>query len=526
MKEIIILNDIYRSLLGRDVDESGIQTYLPRLKANLVTGKHTIEQDIRSSDEYKNGSPSMDSMSGDRSSYINQNNTILIDSSRFKNILNNLITHIIYIENHNYPKQLLENRILTIKKSITHSGEKSLPFTIFPHMEYDFCTDRFNESLKDFNNFKYYVIYMSIAAIWKLLFGKVVETCGTINFINKILQSHTDNIDSIINNTSNEIINYLSIRICGRLLDTSEMTIAKQFLIDHNSNDLINYISNIDIVNYNNENNSANNNIIELTNRLGRKPKVLIMVAYLETQNPLFIEKTLYHLKKVKEINSNLDIDFALDNERIPKENGDYTPWSRVKRIRNLMINKYPIYNYDYLYIIDSDIIDYPHNFLTRAIGLNPSGITAPLALIQNSVVFYDWCGYQKKDATSLYGQYKSDILVKASQKRNFNLQPPYIEDKSRLVEIDCVGCTYVVPTQVFSQTYGNMQQELLETFKLANVTNHKIAENIVQYEDHPSFTDHYTICAAVRANGGKILMDRCSAAYHADLPIHGEAWH
>ena len=70
------------------------------------------------------------------------------------------------------------------------------------------------------------------------------------------------------------------------------------------------------------------------------------------------------------------------------------------------------------------------------------------------------------------------------------------------------------------------MQQELIETFDIAKVKNHKIKENIVQYEDHPSFTDHYTICAAIRANGGKIIMDRGSAAYHADLPIHGEAWH
>jgi hypothetical protein len=190
------------------------------------------------------------------------------------------------------------------------------------------------------------------------------------------------------------------------------------------------------------------------------------------------------------------------------------------------MINKYNIRDYDYLYIIDSDMIDYPHDFVSRAIGLNPEGITAPLALIQNSITFYDWCGYQKKCATSLNSPYADYILMLSVPQRNFELLPPYVNDDSRLVEIDCVGCTYVVPSKVFDLTYGDLQQELLEVFDIADVTNHKISENKVQYEDHPSFTDHYTICAAIRANGGKIYMDRGSAAYHADLPIFGEKWH
>jgi hypothetical protein len=257
-----------------------------------------------------------------------------------------------------------------------------------------------------------------------------------------------------------------------------------------------------------------------------RKPKILVMIAYLETQNCYFHEKMMYNCYSLPTANPLLDIEYALDNERIQKESGDYTPWSRVKRIRNMMINKYPIKNYDYLYIIDSDIIDYPHNFLTRAVGLNPNGITAPLALIQNSVIFYDWCGYQKKDATSINSKYAKYILDKGCKSRNFNLSPPYVDDSSRLVEIDCVGCTYVVPTWVFSSSYGDSQQELLQVFELSKVKNHKIKENIVQYEDHPTFTDHYTICTALRSNGGKVLMDTGSAAYHADLPLFGESWH
>jgi hypothetical protein len=250
------------------------------------------------------------------------------------------------------------------------------------------------------------------------------------------------------------------------------------------------------------------------------------MVAYLETQNSKLIDQMLYHINLVKQYNPLLDIEFALDNERVDKHINDYTPWSRVKRIRNLMIDKYPINNYDYLYWIDSDIIDYPADFLSAAIGLNPKGITAPLSLIQYSTVFYDWCGYQKLNATSLYSKYGKNILEKACDERNFSLSPPYIEDSSKITKIDCVGCTYVVPTSIFSKTYGELQQELLDVFDLAGVADHKIHDNIVQYEDHPSFTDHYTVCAAVRANGGDVCLYSGSVAYHADLPLYGENWH
>lgn len=533
-KELILLNDIYRTVLGRDVDESGIATYLYRLQSNPKLGKLTIEQDLRSSDEYRNNNNGFNSLTGDRTSYISQNDLSVINNSRFKILIENLIRQIIYLENPKYPSDKLSNRIETIKKSITFSGEKNLPFTVFPHMEYDFCTERFNNSLRILSNYQYFTVYLALCGMWKVLFGKTVQTCGTIPFVNRLITGlmnqgktyETATLDDIVNILSTDIITYLSIRICGRELTENEIVKARLFVSNNNTDQLITFLENVVANEINKENSDAEKTIKSLTLNLNRKPKVLIMVAYLETQNQYFIEKMMYHLRKVKEVNTSLEIDFALDNERISKEPGDYTPWSRVKRIRNLMINKYPIDQYDYLYIIDSDIIDYPHNFLTRAIGLNPTGITAPLALIQNSVVFYDWCGYQKKNATNLYGEFRSEILVKASTKRNFDLQPPYVNDNNRLVEIDCVGCTYVVPTIVFRQNYGKMQQELLETFDIAKVTNHKIKENIVQYEDHPSFTDHYTICAAVRANGGKIIMDRGSAAYHADLPIHGEAWH
>jgi hypothetical protein len=82
------------------------------------------------------------------------------------------------------------------------------------------------------------------------------------------------------------------------------------------------------------------------------------------------------------------------------------------------------------------------------------------------------------------------------------------------------------MPTKIFSLNYGDSQENLLNLFKITNVNNHKILENIVQYEDHPFYTDHYTICIACISNGYKVLVDTGSVAYHADLPLYGESWH
>lgn len=543
IKNIEKLNQIYRSILGRSVDSSGLDSYLKYTESE--DGINFIKQQLVTSAEYRKLRTSFDdnnfnSLAGDRISYISSDDTSELDKSSYSQLLDYLIESIMLVD-YPYPEDLLYDRVKTVKKSLIHIHKAELRFTILPHKEFHFNTENFIESLKDYNNMKYYILYMCVVNLWKGSFNKTVDTCQTKVFLEKLckLKSKPRPVSSPINNTFKNLsfddiidcvgeffIDYLSIKIVGLLLNTTEKNNLISWLKSKNSHEVITYLENMSHQLRESENIQIQKTLNELTINLGRKPKVLIMIAYLETQNDYFLEKMMYHVQKVKSLNTDIDIEFALDNERIGKESTDYTPWSRVKRIRNLMINKYNIKDYDYLYIIDSDMIDYPHDFIRRAIGLNPEGITAPMALIQNSITFYDWCGYQKKGATSLDSQYAKYILMLSVKERNFNLLPPYVNDESRLVEIDCVGCTYVVPSKVFDLTYGDLQEELIAVFKIANVKDTKIPENKVQYEDHPSFTDHYTICAATRANGGKIYMDRGSAAYHADLPIFGEQWH
>lgn len=526
------LNEIYLRILDRDVDSAGIRSYIDFI--DDAKGVARIESALYSSQEYiqkrkkiNQHKSSFDSMSGDRKSYISNIDTKIFDASPIGLHIDNIIKQMVLLDCKHYSSQKLKNRIQTVKESLIYIGKNNLPFSVFPHKEYFYNTDALETNLRNIDNFKYYILYLTLANIWKTIFGKVVATCGTKEFIQKIIKTNCSNFNELYKILCDYTTNYFAIKNCGHTLSNEDNEKLCNFILEERSDLYFDYIHSIGTKYRDTENKIILHNISQQTKKLGRKPKVLIMVAYLETQNRYFIEKALYHANKVIEKNHNLlDIDLAFDNERVGKEPTDYTPWSRVKRIRNLMIEKYPIHDYDYLYIIDSDIIDYPHDFLIRAIGLNPDGITAPLALIQNSNTFYDWCGYQKLGATNPNGEYKPYLMDKSCKERNFNLQPPYTHSKDRLEEIDCVGCTYVVPTYVFKNGYGNEQKDLLYVFNLAKVSNHKITENIVQYEDHPTFTDHYTICMATRSNGAKIILDKGSSAYHADLPLFGENWH
>jgi len=514
------LNAVYMQVLERPVDESGLASYahmLPEQKDSLINI-------LKSSAEYYNlqkqkESKDFNSMAGDRKTYIFSKDTTLLDKASFSSQIQTLIDMLIEITNSKIDTN-------NVKLSLINTIQNNLRITIFPHFEYLFNTNKFIKSLKQYTNFKYYFTYVCLIALLKITFNKVVGTCGTRELAAEIRQKPFNNFVELFDNIKFNALNYLSVDITGHTLEESEVEeLSKKIIEDHDSEYVIDYLESKNP--QSEEAATITKNIKDLTKKLGRKPKVLVHIAYLENQESYLLFKMLDHAYNLQEVNPLLDIDLYFENDRVSKESGDYTPWSRVKRIRNIMLSRTNIDAYDYIYVIDSDIVNYPEYFPSRAVGLNGTGITAPIMLIENTTQFYDWCGYQIKGRTSINSEFSDYIMMRGCSKRNFLLQPPYIpNDNARLAEIDCVGCTYVVPTTAFKNGYGNLKQELLEVFDLANVKNHKINEDVVQYEDHPSFTDHYTICTALRSQGGKVLLDRGSVGYHADLPIYGENWH
>ena len=147
IKNIEKLNQIYRSILGRSVDSSGLDSYLKYTESE--DGINFIKQQLVTSAEYRKLRTSFDdnnfnSLAGDRISYISSDDTSELDKSSYSQLLDYLIESIMLVD-YPYPEDLLYDRVKTVKKSLIHIHKAELRFTILPHKEFHFNTENFIE---------------------------------------------------------------------------------------------------------------------------------------------------------------------------------------------------------------------------------------------------------------------------------------------------------------------------------------------------------------------------------------------
>lgn len=275
----------------------------------------------------------------------------------------------------------------------------------------------------------------------------------------------------------------------------------------------------------------------------GKRDHITVCLPYLPSMLPYFIDRMKSNVTKMVAACPEFTFDVQYCTDKIPKEGTDYTPWSRVARVRNLMVSRLDLDKTDYLLWVDSDLVSYPPDFPRRAIKLNPGNITAPVVLVDGSLSFYDWCGFIGKDkAVMTPADSDAANSIRYIDGRNIGVVPnfagnrhttPYLpHDKAykptvhpntpKLVEIDCCGAMYIMPSNILKRDHTD------DTFdKLTAVMKrHGVAPTKkVRFEDHPCFTDHYPVCRSHRDYGGKIHMDLGSIAMHANLPEYDIPW-
>ena len=119
------------------------------------------------------------------------------------------------------------------------------------------------------------------------------------------------------------------------------------------------------------------------------------------------------------------------------------------------------------------------------------------MVFVEGSNRFYDYTAFIQQGRSHMSPDDGSLI-----PSRNLNHDAPYWPDApdSINVPMDCVGTITLVPTWIYLQG--------------------------ARYEDHPAFTDHYSICKACRDAGKNVVVCRDLIAQHADLPKYGEQWH
>jgi hypothetical protein len=279
-------------------------------------------------------------------------------------------------------------------------------------------------------------------------------------------------------------------------------------------------------------------NSIVPTPLLAKRARVAVCLPYLADMLPYFIERMRSNVAAM--VAHCPDIEFVVEycTDRMPKEPNDYTPWSRVARVRNLMVSRLDLRTLDYLLWVDADLVSYPPDFPRRALTYNPNNITAPVVLVENSTSFYDWCGFIPAGKTTMEHNRRWANDIAYTRGRNIGVQPgtnviPYLPNDAAykphmhptipfLVGLDCCGAMYIMPTNILMREHTDATYDALCKI----MAPHKLTPTRqVRFEDHPCFTDHFPVCQSHRDYGGSIYMDLGSVSMHANLPIYGIPW-
>lgn len=157
----------------------------------------------------------------------------------------------------------------------------------------------------------------------------------------------------------------------------------------------------------------------------------------------------------------------------------------RVCRVADETLKAMDLEQWDYVLWVDADVVDYPPTLVSTFLSQNPTGITAPLPLVEGTERLYDTLGSIDAGGKHLVHDF------------------PYWEEAptfDRFAPMQCVGMMFLCPAYIFSFT---------------GVPDCG--------EGYPGW---WTACQFAHLKSLPVLMDRETIAYHADLPAHGHEWH
>lgn len=112
---------------------------------------------------------------------------------------------------------------------------------------------------------------------------------------------------------------------------------------------------------------------------------------------------------------------------------GDYF-YSSHARARNHVVKHIDVNAFDYLLWLDIDIVDVPSDLVQRLVAKsNGVEIVAPFVIKQGTKDFWDIGGFVRNG-------------------KNFSPCPPYCDCEENTIEMDSVGCCYIVPMYYYRQ--------------------------------------------------------------------------
>jgi hypothetical protein len=178
---------------------------------------------------------------------------------------------------------------------------------------------------------------------------------------------------------------------------------------------------------------------------------------------------------------------------------------SKVVRIRNQMVEKFKVTDFDYVFWLDADIVEFKPNTLSRLwdnfwdnnyrpgyIYENGPMIIAATPLIEETEKFYDHGAFIQRGTSHIVPDSYQQIWG-----RNVNSFPPYFHpgyEPKRLMEMDSVAQCVLMPSFLY-------------------IDGRHSAPN--------AFYEFWPLCEHARSLNVKTYMDTQVVVYHANFPLY-----
>lgn len=211
--------------------------------------------------------------------------------------------------------------------------------------------------------------------------------------------------------------------------------------------------------------------------------RVLIAIPYEPARSQVWPEMAARLAARLSGANPEMVFELVIHPCPRTREPGDGR-FSANARARNNLLDTHLAATHDYVFWVDSDLIDYPADLPTRLHNINPGGMSAPAVVLPSHIGrdrFYDTLGFIE------YGG-------------GTRLFPPWFGQPGPIVELDSVGSCYLAPADIYRKG--------------------------ARYADVPRYTEHMAVMWAAKAAGRRIVCDTRLVATHAWLPDFGEAAH
>jgi len=248
--------------------------------------------------------------------------------------------------------------------------------------------------------------------------------------------------------------------------------------------------------------------------------QVLVLIPVKPSLNPELMAKAFAKAQLMVQACPDLELTICFDARKVEKLDTDSTPWSRVTRARNRLLDLFGLWpmgaliprhfqlSHDWILWIDADVVDYPADLaqwlVYGAMNYAQNGVCAPTVLIEQTEppIFYDTSAFIRRGRSHVRPDSREYM-----PERSVSGHPPYYWPGEEIiippdyVEMDVVGTCYVVHKDIY----------------LAGA----------RHWDHPAFTDHQPICAKAWEMGRKVVALPNVTAWHANLPNYaGESFH